>query len=250
MDLMFRLYEGLERLGPGSAASTARALALAGALPAGARILDIGCGTGAQTLDLLRQCDCHVTAVDMHQPFLDSLMARAGGAGLASRVRTLCADMNALELPDGAYDVLWSEGAIYHMGFDVGLTQWRRLLRPEGVLVVSEMSWFVDSPPQDALDFWREGYPQMRHENANAEAMERHGYELLGSFRLPVADWWDVYYADLTVRLEAFETLYGSTEEGRAIIDEQRREFDVMRRGGDSCGYVFYVARKHGQGVC
>lgn len=246
MNLMFRLYEGLDRLGPGSADSTARALALAGTLPAGARILDIGCGTGAQTLDLLRECDCHVTAVDMHQPFLDFLMARVEGAGLASRVRTLRADMSALPLSDGAYDVLWSEGAIYHMGFDAGLKQWRRLLQPGGVLSVSEMSWFVDSPPHEALDFWRESYPQMRHENANAEAMRGQGYELLGFFRLPEADWWDVYYADLTVRLEAFEMQYGSTDEGRSIVDEQRREFDIMRRFGDTCGYTFFVARKLG----
>lgn len=245
MNLMFRLYEGLDRLGPGSADSTARALALAGTLPAGARILDIGCGTGAQTLDLLRQCDCHVTAVDMHQPFLDFLQERAEVAGVASRVRTLCADMNTLPLPDGAYDVLWSEGAIYQMGFDAGLKQWRRLLRPEGVLSVSEMSWFVDSPPAEVVDFWGAAYPQMRDENANAEAIRRQGYELLGSFRLPVADWWDVYYADLTARLEVFEMQYGATDEGRAIVDEQRREFDVMRRFGDTCGYTFYVARKH-----
>jgi len=53
-DLFRELTEGLPRQGPGSSEATLRALRMVDGLSSRPRILDVGCGPGAQTIDLAR----------------------------------------------------------------------------------------------------------------------------------------------------------------------------------------------------
>ena len=67
--LLFELFEDLPRLGPGTAASTRRALEAIPALPGEPRVLDAGCGTGASTKVLAeaqsdRILGCHIIGPD------------------------------------------------------------------------------------------------------------------------------------------------------------------------------------------
>jgi methylase of polypeptide subunit release factors len=90
----FTIFEGLPRQGPGSDACTARAFHLLPNIPGDTRILDIGCGSGMQTLELARLCpDSEITACDIYQPFLDDLRERAKKAGLDTRIRPIRASM-------------------------------------------------------------------------------------------------------------------------------------------------------------
>ena len=90
------------------------------------KIADIGCGTGAATRVLARELDAHVTAVDFLPELLAQLEDAAGRAGLADRITTLCASMESLQFAESELDAIWSEGAIYNMGFAAGITAWRR----------------------------------------------------------------------------------------------------------------------------
>ncbi len=75
-------HPSLPRLAPGDDASTRRALEMLygtgfDGVDKGFRVLDIGCGNGAQTLRLTAELGCKVTAVDHYQPYLDELDRRA-----------------------------------------------------------------------------------------------------------------------------------------------------------------------------
>src|ERR1700754_1662301 len=80
-DAFFALHHGLPRQSPGSDATTRRLLALAAPLPAHPRALDLGCGPGRAALLLAGDAGAHVTAVDLHQPFLDELRSAAAAPG-------------------------------------------------------------------------------------------------------------------------------------------------------------------------
>jgi ubiquinone/menaquinone biosynthesis C-methylase UbiE len=106
LSLFWQLHSGLPREGPGSDASTRRALrCVAGLLSDSPRILDIGCGSGMQTLVLAAETRGFVTAIDRHQPFLDELNRRAARAGLADRITTVRASMDTLDFPDASFDL-------------------------------------------------------------------------------------------------------------------------------------------------
>ena len=137
---MRQLHSNLPREGPGDDATT-RSVLLSLDLPQAPKVLDVGCGPGAQSLVLASESGGTVTAVDVHQPFLDELERRAANAGLDGRISTCRATMSDLPFADGAFDLIWSEGAIFIMGFGAGLTNWRRLLRRGGFLVASEATW-------------------------------------------------------------------------------------------------------------
>ena len=74
MELIVDFYKDYERLGPGSHEETDKALKLSGILPSkDLQIADIGCGCGAQTLDLARLTRGKVVAVDLFPEFLDQV---------------------------------------------------------------------------------------------------------------------------------------------------------------------------------
>eukprot|EP01022_Parablepharisma_sp_SALTPOND_P032589 TRINITY_DN855_c0_g2_i1.p4 TRINITY_DN855_c0_g2~~TRINITY_DN855_c0_g2_i1.p4 ORF type:complete len:110 (-),score=9.99 TRINITY_DN855_c0_g2_i1:511-840(-) len=106
--IFFEFYEGLYRLGPGDFSATSRAFNLLKDLPKDPKILDIGCGAGAQTFDLATLSSGHITSVDNHPPFTEKLKQRSKEKGLDSRITPIVGDMGTLEFPDGTFDLMIS----------------------------------------------------------------------------------------------------------------------------------------------
>lgn len=246
LELLVELHEGLDRLGPGDDESTLKALRLCTELPPEPAILDVGCGTGAQTLAIAKHTDGTVTATDLMPSLLATVDDRAAASGFASRVTTQAADMSSLPFEDGAFDLVWSEGAVYIMGFDAGLAQWRRLVKPGGYLVVSEASWFRPDPPEELAAFWAEGYPDMRSVEANAAAAAASGWEVVATFRLPDAAWTENYYGPLRERLPAFRQRHADDPEARDVAAMTEREMNLFDAYATYYGYAFYVLRRKG----
>ena len=236
----FRLaHRDLPREAPGSEATTSLLLRLArraGELPERPHVVDLGCGTGPATVPLVRETGGTALAVDLHEPYLAALRARADAEGLGDRVATLAADLATLDLPDGCADLLWSEGAAYLIGFDAALRAWRRLLAPGGVLVLTEAEWTVATPSSPARAFWDAAYPAMRTTAGNVAAALDAGWTVAATHLLPEADW-EAYYAPLAASVDALE---GVSDEHRAAVSE---EIDVRARHGAEYGYTAYVLR-------
>jgi len=240
--IMIEFFKGLDLLGPADPASTSRALARV-APQADAVVVDVGCGTGRQTLQLLRETSTAITATDMHQPFLDRMRQQAERLGLAHRLRTMQADMNALPLSPTSVDLIWCEGAIYSMGYEQGLRAWKPLLRPRGHLCVTEAAYLVDDPPAEVKEFWEAEYPAITT-RAQLELIARGcGYDLVESFQLPRSAW-EAYYGPVERRLDELAGTYADNPEWRQVLTAMRHEVDVFHRHGDTYGYVFLVLQK------
>jgi SAM-dependent methyltransferase len=240
--IFWEIHRDLPREGPGSDQSTLRAFEMLPKLPAAARILDIGCGPGMQTIALAHASQADITAADTHQPFLDDLMRRAALAGVADRIHTCNASMFDLKF-DQPFDLLWSEGAIYIIGFERGLRAWRSLLKPGGLIAVTEASWLKPNPPQGPRQFWQEAYPEMGSIEQNLTHLSAAGYRSLGHFTLPASDWWDNYYHPMAARIENLRKKYPNNPEALAGLDLEYAEIELYRQYSDWYGYVFYLGQ-------
>jgi SAM-dependent methyltransferase len=243
IELLIALHDGLPRQGPGDSASTRRALALCAALPTAPEILDIGCGTGAQTLTLAAATAGRIMALDRSLEFLRSLRRAVNDRGWSSRVQVCQGDMQALPFREASFDLIWSEGAIYIMGFDAGLTQWRSWVKPEGYLAVSELSWFRSDRPAELKAFFDAEYPALRSVEANLTAAGERRWQVVGHFPLPWSAWRE-YYDPLRERLPAFRAAHAGDADAQVVADLTETEMALMARYAADCGYAFYVLRR------
>ncbi len=130
------------------------------------------------------------------------------------------------------------------MGFGAGLRAWRRFLKPNGSIVVSELSWLTPDPPAAAREYWARNYPGMHSLAENRRIAANAGYEEVRTFTLPAEDWWSNYYGPGEARLLEVRARHQGDSGTVAILDEVRREYDLFRAHSDAYGYVFYVMRK------
>ncbi len=241
-DIWWELHGTLGQQGPGSDASTLRALAGLPDLPATPRIADLGCGPGRQTVALAKATGGTVYALDFLQPFLEQLEARALNAGVADRIHTVKGDMNAPALGDEPFDLLWSEGAIYIPGFETGLERWRPLLRPGGCAAVSELSW-VSGAANATRAFWADAYPGMSDVPGNCRRADRAGYDVLDTFVLPLSDWY-AYYSPIESRAQPLREKYADDPAALEVVNGHVSEVRVLEEAGGSYSYVFYLLQK------
>jgi len=244
LDRLRELFRGLPRGGPGSDAATAEALARLGRLPPAPRVLDIGCGPGRQALVLAHRSGGHVTAVDVDPTNLSRLADAAADQGLADRIVAREADMRALPFQPGSFDLIWSEGAAYIMGFAAALAAWRPFLETGGAMAVTELTWLVDRPPAPAAAFWAANHPAMATVGENCAAAEAAGYRIVDTFALPAAAWWDEYYDPLSARAAELRRRHGGDMAWVRLLDAVEAEIDLYRRHAEAYGYVFYLLRR------
>lgn len=240
------IYEALPRQGPGDRASTERALAMLPTLTSKQRILDIGCGVGAQTIDLARACEASVVAVDIHEPFIRTLQDRLAREELTARVDARVADMAHLPFEDGSFDVVWSEGAIFILGFAAGLASWRRLVAPGGFVVVSELCWPGDNRLPELEAFFLAEGADIASLDERRDAIRAAGYELVGDFVLPHVGWWENYYVPLQSALDEFRARHAGNERALEVAARSQAEIDLYRKHSDVFGYGVFVMQRAG----
>lgn len=241
----------LARLGPGTDASTHRAIDVflrsATHREPGhdwPRVLDLGCGTGPQTLLLASRLDGPILAIDNQEANLTALRRRAEAAGIAAKIETRPDDMRTLEFTESTFDLIWSEGALFCMGFREGLARCRPWLVPGGFLAVTELCWLRPDPPALCREFFEGCYPAICDVEANLAAMRNCGYTVVEHFPLPESAWSEEFYAPLEARLQMLRGRYAGDAERLDFIAMIQAEIDMYRAYSAWYGYVFYILQR------
>ncbi len=242
-EVFFEIHDGLPREAPGDEASARRALGLLHDLPRDPLVLDLGCGPGAAAALLARETGGRVVGLDLHLPFLGALRQRARESGVGRQVRAVRADMGRPPFAPGSFDLVWSEGALYSVGFGRGLEIARGLLRPGGYLVATEAVWLAAEPPEEARRWWDGEYPAIAPVEATLAVVAAAGLRVLAHFSLPAGAWWE-YYRPLEARLQGLRRRHAGDAFALAVLEEAQVEIEIYRRFGSSYGYELVVCRR------
>ncbi|MCC6001982.1 MAG: class I SAM-dependent methyltransferase [Pararhodobacter sp.] len=224
-DDLIDLFLALDRAGPGDLDSLHWALQVAGTPPR-AQVLDAGCGTGADLPALLAARPlAQITAIDSAAPFIERVRARFPS------VSAHVGDM--ANPPGGPYDLIWSAGAIYHLGVRPALSSWAAHLKPGGCVAFSDLCWRVSDPPAPACAFWQAEGLALGSADDLASAVTGAGWRVLGARWLGPGGW-AAYYAPLAKQLDSYT---GAPD----LVTALRAEIALWRAHGGSYDYRLIV---------
>jgi ubiquinone/menaquinone biosynthesis C-methylase UbiE len=187
------------------------------------RILDIGCGSGVPTMELARLGQGEVIGIDVDQRALDKLNRKIREAGFANRVQAMNCSILDMLFPDESFDIIWSEGAIFVVGFEMGIREWKRFLKPNGFMVIHDEKGNVEG---------------------KLEQISNCGYKLLGYFVLSQDTWRTEYFAPLEKLVAKSQTIHTDDLQVLEELNQARRELEMFNNNPERNNSVYFVIQK------
>jgi SAM-dependent methyltransferase len=243
-NLICEYYLGVERQGPGSPEVTIKALSFIDGLTSESRIADLGCGTGGQTMVLAQHAPGHITGIDMFPKFIDAFNRNAVKFNVQSRVKGVVGSMDQLPFKHEELDLIWSEGAIYNIGFEEGLKYWRNFLKDGGYVAVSEAAWFTNERPAEVEAFWQEAYPGIDTIPNKVVQMQSAGFVPVATFILPENCWIEHFYAPQVKASELFLQKHAGNKAAEEFVAWEQHEAGLYDKYKAYYGYVFCIGKK------
>lgn len=244
INLICEYFSTLERQGPGSPKITNKALSFVENLTEKSHIIDIGCGTGSQTMVLAQHTQGNITGIDLFPRFIDLFNINATKLNLQNRVKGIVASMEEMPFQHKSLDLIWSEGAIYNIGFEKGLHEWRKLLKPGGYIAVSEVSWFTEQRPAEIEEFWQDAYDGIDTMPNKVAQMQYAGYVPVAAFILPENCWLEHFYIPQKKADKVFMKKHAGNKAAADFIANQQHEAQLYRKYKAFYGYAFYIGKK------
>jgi 2-polyprenyl-3-methyl-5-hydroxy-6-metoxy-1,4-benzoquinol methylase len=118
----------------------------------GARVLEIGCGTGASSLMMAQLGAAQVTSLEINDTTKPMLEHMASTMGFADRIEVRIGDVLTMDLEPGSYDLVVCQSVLHHVVTsqeDEFIARTAELLAPSGMTRISDPS--VNSKTLDAI---------------------------------------------------------------------------------------------------
>jgi ubiquinone/menaquinone biosynthesis C-methylase UbiE len=188
------------------------------------RILDVGCGSGVPTMELARLGQGEVIGIDIDQPTLDKLDRKIKEAGFSNQVQAVNCSILDMSFPDESFDIIWSEGSIFVIGFERGIWEWKHLLKTNGFMVIHD---------------------EMGNIEEKLEQISKCGYMLLGYFVLSQDTWRAEYFAPLEKLVAKSQTIHTDDPQALEELNQARRELEMFRNNPERNNSVYFVIQKN-----
>jgi len=187
------------------------------------RILDVGCGSGVPTIELARLSDGEVIGIDTDESLLEKLGGKIEEIGFSDRVKIKKCSLFEMDFPDETFNIVWFEGATRMIGFEKALKEWRRLLKPNGFLVIHD---------------------EIKTVANKLETIPCLGYKIVHQFLLPKDVLWIEYYGPLENRIKKLREKYKNNSEVLRTLKEVQDEIDMVKGKPEEYRSAFYIMQK------
>ena len=154
------------------------------------------------------------------------------------RVYAYQMDMRDPDFANEEFDLVFCESAIEIIGFQKGLAEWKRLLKPNGYMIVSDVTW-IKNPSSESRKFWKNIYSEVDTIENKISQIRNLGYEFIDYVMVPKEDWKDYHK-----KLEKNLNLLSGDKSAKEFVGQIRKEIENYRRNSDDYSYVFYIMKK------
>lgn len=189
------------------------------------KILDVGCGTGVPTIELAKLSNGHVTGIDIDESLLDILRIRIKDAGLKNQVSVLNESIKTMSFQKESYDIIWSEGAVYVIGFEKSINSWRKFLKPNGFLVLHD---------------------DIKDKSKKLRLIGKYGYKLAAEFDLSFEIWWNEYYSQLEKLVEEYKNKYPNDSYFKSEILSDLNQVKMCKSTPEVVSSFYAILKKEG----
>lgn len=236
----YEAYKGLDRLSPGSSEVTMSAIKKLGIDRLGnLNILDIACGVGSSTILLADYFEnSTVEAFDLFRHYINVLDEKIDENSLQDRVFTYVMDMKDPDFANEEFDIIFCEASCEVIGFKKALQDWKRLLKPDGFMVISDLTW-ISKPSSSSVKFWKNIYSEVDSVENKITQIEKEGYDFIDCVTVP-KDCWIDYYDKLEENLNSIK----SDSSAKDFVKQLKKEINHYRKNSDDYSYVFYIMKK------
>ena len=185
-----------------------------------------------------------IIGIDNDETALNLLRRKILERKIRNRVSIINKSIYDLDFPEESFDIIWSEGSIYVIGFKDGLIQWRKLLKPRGFLAVHEMVWLREDPPHEIEVYLKRNYPGIKTIQHCLDIIPKCGYKIFGHFPLPEDAWWEGYYHPLEERIKMLMEKYKNDTKALVTLNREQEEIDLYKKYKKWYGSAFFIMQK------
>jgi ubiquinone/menaquinone biosynthesis C-methylase UbiE len=164
-----------------------------------------------------------ILGLDIDQPALDILTEKIRRAGLSDRVKTMNRSVLNMEFPEESFHIIWSEGSIYTVGFERGLQEWKRFLKPNGFMMVHDEQGNISE---------------------KLKQISSCGYELIDHYVLSTDIWWAEYFAPLEKLVCEIRDKYGDNPKALELTHDAQQEIDMFHQNPERNSSVCFIMQK------
>ena len=186
-------------------------------------ILDIGCGSGVPTIELSMLCDCRIVALDNDENQLKWLKTKLKKLTLEDTVKIVNSSIHDMNFDTESFDIIWSEGSIFVVGFEKGLKEWKRFLKQGGFMAIHDERGNVDGKLKQIVGC---------------------AYELLDYFILDKDVWWNEYYSPLEKEICRLKDNHPDMADISVTFSRELSEIRAYKKDPEKCESVFFILRK------
>jgi len=186
-------------------------------------ILDVGCGSGVPTIELAKISDGYVIGIDINESSLNLLQRKIKEMGLNNRVSVIKGSLLNMNFPEESFDIIWTEGSIFVIGFENGIKKWRRFLKPNGFLVIHD---------------------ENKDKTKKLGLITKYGYTLIAQFEISDNLWWREYFIPLEQLIQELRHKYPNDSDLSNELNKDQVEIDKCKSNSTVTSSFFIIMQK------